>query len=155
MHLLFAGPNMRFIAVFFVFFIAAQSPAASADDALKSLAEAKTLTCVFQSAVVTNWEGNDFQTRPVKGFSFSIEAINAARGNAKALARGGASHLEMIALPNVRHFLGFTASGDLNVTSVQGQFGNADGGLLTVHSVHMASVPPQTFQHYGICTPKE
>ena len=129
-------------------------PGAIAADASNVLATAKSLRCVFKSAIITSWESGSYQSRPHKGFSFIIEAINAARGNAKAVAPGAASHLEMIALPNVRHFLGFTENGDLNTTSVHGQFGARDGELLASHSVHMASEPPRTFQNFGICTAK-
>ena len=143
---------MRVIAFFLFTLLSGLPSMAMATDAAKTLADAKSLLCVFKSAIETSWETDSFQTRPRKGFSFNIEAINTARGNAKAVARGGASHLEMIALPNVRHFLGFTATGDLNATSVHGQFGNKDGDLLASHSVHMASEPPTTFQNYGVCT---
>ena len=77
------------------------------------------------------------------------------RGNAKAVSPGGACNLEMMALPNIRHFLGFTASGDLNTTSVRGFFACDKGGLLASHSVHMAGEPPRTYQHYGIRTAKK
>ena len=129
--------------------------AADGQEAMKTLASAGTLHCVFSIAIATNWESEAYQSRPQKGFSFSIEAIDPVRGNAKAVSTGGASsHLEMIALPNIRHFLGFTAGGDLNTTSVHGFFASDKGGLLASHSVHMASEPPRTYQHYGICTAK-
>ncbi|NQV59510.1 MAG: hypothetical protein HQ502_07575, partial [Alphaproteobacteria bacterium] len=69
------------------------------------------------------------------------------------VSREGATHLEMIALSNVRHFLGFAAGGDLNVTTVHGQFGGDEGGFLASHSVHMASEPPIAFQYFGNCRP--
>jgi hypothetical protein len=117
----------------------------------KALAAAKTLHCVFRNAIETTWEEDRYDTRPRGGFSFTIEAISTARGNAKAVGRQGATHLEMIALPNVRHFLGFAAGGDLNVTSVHGQYAGRKGEFLASHSVHMTSEPPSTFQHYGTC----
>jgi hypothetical protein len=146
---------MRVLAIFLLALLpglAFSTLAAAERDAVAVLAAATSLNCVFQSAIVTNWEAGSYQSRPQKGFSFTIDAINTARGNAKAVGRGGASHLEMIALSNVRHFLGFTAGGDLNTTSVHGQFAGKDGGLLASHSVHMASQPPKTFQHFGVCT---
>ncbi len=143
---------MRIFAMFLVILLSAFAADAAEQDAAKALAAATSLNCVFKSAIVTNWEAGSYQSRPRKGFSFTIDGINTARGNAKAVGRGGASHLEMIALSNVRHFLGFTAEGDLNTTSVHGQFAGKDGGLLASHSVHMASEPPKTFQNYGICT---
>ena len=150
------GPTMRiFPLLALLALLPVFAPGAIAADALKVLASANSLNCVFKSAIVTNWEAGSYQSRPRKGFSFPIDAINTARGNAKAVAPGGASHLEMIALPNVRHFLGFTENGDLNTTSVHGQFGAKDGDLLASHSVHMASEPPQTFQNFGICTAKK
>ena len=127
--------------------------AAEGQDAAGALAAAKSLRCIFQSALETSWEEGSYQTRPQKGFSFTIDAINTARGNAKAVSRQGAAHLEMVALSNVRHFLGFTAGGDLNVTSVHGQFARDEGEFLASHSVHMASEPPKTFQHFGNCRP--
>jgi hypothetical protein len=145
-------------AIYILLFALLPGPVTAADkgmDAAGALASAKSLHCVFKSALVTSWEDGNYQSRPRKGFSFTIDAINTARGNARAVAPGGASHLEMIALPNVRHFLGFTASGDLNTTSVHGQFGTKDGDLLASHSVHMASEPPQTFQNFGVCTAKK
>ena len=129
--------------------------AADGREAMKTLANASTLHCVFSIAIQTNWELETYQSRPQKGFSFTIQAIDPVRGNAKAVSTGGASHLEMIALPNIRHFLGFTASGDLNTTSVHGFFASDKGGLLASHSVHMAGEPPRTYQHYGICTAKK
>ncbi|MDA1098811.1 MAG: hypothetical protein O2967_07475 [Proteobacteria bacterium] len=127
--------------------------AAAGQDAAAALAAATSLRCVFQNAIETDWEFGAYQTRPQKGFSFTIEAIDTARGNAKAVSREGAAHLEMIALSRVRHFLGFTAGGDLNVTSVHGQFARDEGALLASHSVHMATEPPKTFQHFGACRP--
>ena len=147
---------MRFSPLYLLFaLLLTFVPAAQAMDAAKELASAKTLHCVFNTAIVTDWEAGSYQSRPRKGFSFTIDAISTTQGNAKAVAPGGASHLEMIALPNVRHFLGFTANGDLNTTSVHGQFGVKDGDLLASHSVHMASEPPQTFQNFGTCTAKK
>ncbi|MBC8242497.1 MAG: hypothetical protein H8E30_18775 [Alphaproteobacteria bacterium] len=127
--------------------------AASGQDAATALAAAKSLRCVFKSATETNWEVGAYQTRPTTGFSFSIDAIKTAQGNAKAVSREGATHLEMIALSKVRHFLGFAAGGDLNVTTVHGQFAGDEGGFLASHSVHMASQPPITFQYFGNCLP--
>ena len=118
---------------------------------IAALAAATTLRCVFRDAVETSWEVESYNTRPRGGFSFTIENINAARGNAKAVSRQSATHLELIALPRVRHFLGFAAAGDLNVTSVHAHFGRGKGEFLASHSVHMASDPPRTFQHYGFC----
>ncbi len=143
---------MRMLPILLFTLLPGLAWAAEGQDAA-ALSAAKSLRCVFPSGVETNWEAGAYQTRPQKGFSFSIEAINTARGNAKAVGRRGASHLEMIALSNVRHFLGFTASGDLNVTSVHSQFARDAGEFLASHSVHMASQPPQTFQHYGNCRP--
>jgi hypothetical protein len=134
--------------------IAPSIAAAEASDARKALAAAKSLKCVFKTAIETNWEVDRYNTKQQKGFKFSIEGINTARGNAKAVSGQGASHLEMIALSNVRHFLGFTASGDLNVTSVHGQFSQKPGEFLASHSVHMASEPPRSFQHFGSCQAK-
>ena len=144
---------MRMILILLLALLPSFAGAAEARNANEALAAAKGLNCVFESAVDTTWEGGSYSTRPQKGFSFAIDAINTSRGNAKAVSRQGATHLEMIALPNVRHFLGFTASGDLNVTSVHGQFAGEAGKFLASHSVHMASEPPRTFQHYGICKP--
>lgn len=121
--------------------------------AAAALAAAKTLHCVFRNAIETSWAADRYDTRPQKRFSFTINAINTARSNAKAVNPQSATHLEMIALPNVRHFLGFAAGGDLNVTSVHGQYGRGKGEFLASHSVHMASEPPRTFQHYGACQP--
>ena len=134
--------------------IAPSIAAAAAPEARKALAEAKALSCAFKTAIETNWDVDRFNTKQQKGFKFSIEGINTARGNAKAVSGQGASHLEMVALSNVRHFLGFTASGDLNVTSVHGQFSDKSGEFLASHSVHMASEPPRTFQHFGGCKAK-
>ena len=142
---------MRIFLVMFFMFLPSQVWAAKGKDAGAILAEAKSLRCLFQTAVETSWDGVTYQTRPQRGFSFKIEEINSAQGNAKAISQGGGSHLEMIALPQVRHFLGFTASGDLNVTSVHAQFGGNVRELLASHSVHMASEPPQTFQNFGNC----
>ncbi|GEM_PF-903367 len=144
--------RMRTLAIsLFILLPGPVSLAAAEQGAAAALAAAKSLRCIFQSAIETSWEGGSYQTRPQKGFSFTIEAINTARGNAKAVSQQGAAHLEMIALSNVRHFLGFTAGGDLNATSVHGQYSRDDGAFLASHSVHMASEPPQTFQHFGDC----
>ena len=148
---------MRILTVFFLALLPGIAPAnvaADASEARKALAEAKSLSCAFKTAIETNWEVERYNTKQQKGFKFSIEGINTGRGNAKAVSSQGASHLEMIALSNVRHFLGFTASGDLNVTSVHGQFSDKPGEFLASHSVHMASEPPRTFQHFGGCTVK-
>ena len=144
--------RMRTLVIsLFILLPGSVSLAAAGQDAAAALGAAKSLRCIFQSAMGTSWEGGGYQTRPQKGFSFTIDAINTVRGNAKAVSQQGATHLEMIALSNVRHFLGFTAGGDLNVTSVHGQLARDDGAFLASHSVHMASEPPQTFQHFGDC----
>jgi len=143
---------MQRMLMIFLVFLPSVAHGAEDREAINLLASAGTLHCVFTTAIETNWVSQSYQSRPLKGFSFSIQSINTARGNAKAVSTGGASHLEMIALPNVRHFLGFTANGDLNTTSVHGYFAGDKGGLLSSHSVHMASEPPQTYQHYGVCT---
>ncbi len=148
---------MRILTIFFLALLPGIAPAnaaADASEARKALAEAKSLGCAFKTAIETNWEVERYNTKQQKGFKFSIDGINTGRGNAKAVSSQGASHLEMIALSNVRHFLGFTASGDLNVTSVHGQFSDKPGEFLASHSVHMASEPPRTFQHFGGCTVK-
>ena len=145
------GFNTRVLLILLFALLPGLAGAAAGQDAAAALADAKSLHCVFQSAIVTNWEAGTYQSRPQKGFSFTIDAISAGRGNAKAVGPGGASHLEMIALSKVRHFLGFTAGGDLNVTSVHGQFARDEGEILASHSVHLASEPPRTFQHFGNC----
>jgi hypothetical protein len=141
---------MRMLAILLFTLLPGLVWAAEGQDAA-ALSAAKSLRCVFPNGVETNWEADTYQTRPQKGFSFTIQAINTARGNAKAVSRGGASHLEMIALANVRHFLGFTASGDLNVTSVHGRVAHDAGDFMASHSVHMASEPPRSFQYFGTC----
>jgi hypothetical protein len=123
-------------------------------NAQQVLADATSLHCVFRDAVETTWADGKFQNRPAKGFSYTISDIVTARGNAKAVSQHGSSHLEMVALSNVRHFIGFTASGDINLTTVHGQFGRDEKELLAVHSVHIASEPPRTFQNYGACKPQ-
>ena len=148
------GPLMRRMYMILLVLFPCVVMAADGQEAMKTLASAGTLRCVFSIAIATNWEVETYQSRPQKGFSFTIEAIDPVLGNAKAVSTGGASHLEMIALPNIRHFLGFTAGGGLNTTSVHGFFAGDKGGLLASHSVHMASEPPRTYQHYGICTAK-
>ncbi|MDP6876137.1 MAG: hypothetical protein QF521_21645, partial [Alphaproteobacteria bacterium] len=134
---------MRTILLLLLVLLPSFAGAAETEKAQQALAAAKGLNCVFDSAVDTTWEGESYSTRPQKGFSFTIDAINTARGNAKAVGRQGATHLEMIALPNVRHFLGFVATGDLNVTSVHAHFAGEAGKFLASHSVHMASEPPR------------
>ncbi|MBT3332012.1 MAG: hypothetical protein HOK21_08690 [Rhodospirillaceae bacterium] len=126
---------------------------AGAADAGQELAGATALRCVFKVAVETVRAHGEYKNRPTNGFSYTIDDIVTARGNAKAVSPHGSSHLEMVALPNVRHFIGFTAGGDINLTTVQAQFGRDETELLAVHSVHMASVPPKTFQHFGACKP--
>ena len=143
---------MQRMFMIFLVFLPSVAHAADDRDAIKLLAGADALHCVFTTAIETNWVSQSYQSRPLKGFSFSIQSINGTRGNAKAVSTGGASHLEMIALPNIRHFLGFTANGDLNTTSVHGYSAGDKGGLLASHSVHMAGEPPRTYQHYGVCT---
>ena len=76
---------MRVIAFFLFTLLSGLPSMAMATDAAKTLADAKSLLCVFKSAIETSWETDSFQTRPRKGFSFNIEAINTARGNAKAV----------------------------------------------------------------------
>ena len=144
---------MRMLFILLFALLPGLALAAEEGGAATALTAAKSLRCVFRNAVETAWQAGSYDTRPQGGFSFTIEAINNTRGNAKAVSRQGATHLEMIALPNVRHFLGFAAGGDLNVTSVHGQFARDDGEFLASHSVHMASQPPRTFQHYGVCKP--
>ncbi|MDP6815771.1 MAG: hypothetical protein QF582_21325, partial [Alphaproteobacteria bacterium] len=144
---------MRNLLVICLALSAAAPAAAAPGDAAAVLGAARNLRCVFSSALETKWEAERYNTRPQKGFSYIIGGINPQGGAAKAVGTQGASHLEMIALPNVRHFLGFTAGGDLNVTSVHAQFGRNDQELLASHSVHMAAEPPITYQHYGHCVP--
>ena len=145
---------MQRIYMILLLFMPNLAHAADDQEAVKMLASADTLHCVFATALETNWVSESYQSRPSKGFSFSIQSINTTRGVAKAVSTGGASHLEMIALPNIRHFLGFTANGDLNTTSVHGYFAGDKSDLLASHSVHMTGEPPRTYQHYGICTAK-
>ena len=125
----------------------------------------KAFKCQFTSGVVTEVEGGSVNTGPAKRtLQSTIASIDLKKGTAQFIGNAGAETVHAFPGGDFIHFLEFTATGNLNVTTVfadrvvvdappipPGFVLESGGDFFAVHSRHISISGPIVSHYHGAC----
>ena len=119
------------------------------------LVSVKSWKCEFPSLAVADW-AQDEPTPALKEqtFSFHIDNVDVRARNARMIGNAGSEDLAVISGTGVLHFLEFTPTGNINITTIFAAVAGADTRK-AVHSRHVLLFHPLPSQAYGFCRPWE
>jgi len=111
----------------------------------------KSLKCEFPIVSTSDWQKDKPNPQLKKQeFGFHIDGINLQQGKARIIGNAGSTDLSVVNGGMVVHFIEYTPSGNMNVTSVFAA--TTKLGFKAVHSRHLYMMSsPLPSQSYGYC----
>lgn len=120
-------------------------------DALRALAEAKSLKCEFGWFASADWDTDEPKAKSaIQEFAFHIDGLNRQERKARLIGNAGAEDLVMLVGDDSISFIERTPVGAVNLTTVYG-WRDKRGRFKSVHSRHTAIGGPSPSHNYGYC----